>query len=129
LNDNTLYWVQEAKEDLITAGALLKTKRYLECCFFCHLSVEKLLKAIIEKKTQGVPPKSHNLIFLARKSGILNQMDEPIKQLIADLQPFNIEGRYPEDRRKLLSSTPVNTFHDIYNRTQEGIEWLEKKFI
>jgi len=126
LADAIKYWVDEAKEDLITAKALLESKRYLECGFFCHLAIEKIFKALILHNTNVVPPKSHNLIFLAKKSGILAQLDESMKDLIADLQPFNIEGRYPEDRRKILESTPKRVFHEILIKTKEGIKWLEK---
>jgi len=112
LADAIRYWVDEAREDLITAEALLKSKRYLECGFFCHLAIEKIFKALILHNTKSVPPKSHNLILLAKKSGILDRLDESMKDLLADLQPFNIEGRYPEDRRKILESTPKRVFQE-----------------
>jgi len=126
LADAIKYWVDEAREDLVTAKALLESKRYLECGFFCHLAIEKIFKALILHNTKVVPPKSHNLILLAKKSGILDQLDESMKDLLADLQPFNIEGRYPEDRRKILESTPKRVFHEILIKTQEGAKWLEK---
>jgi len=126
LADAINYWVDEAREDLVTAKALLESKRYLECGFFCHLAMEKMFKASILHNTKVVPPKSHNLILLAKKSGVLVQLDESMKDLLADLQPFNIEGRYPEDRRKILESTPKRIFHEILNNTQEGVKWLEK---
>jgi len=125
LVDAIMYWVEEAKEDLITAKALFDTKRYLECGFFCHLAIEKMFKAFIVKHIKEVPPKNHNLIFLANKSGIIGELDESMKELIADLQPFNIEGRYPEDRRKILKVTPKRVFQDILISTQEGVKWLE----
>ena len=127
--NSTNYWIEEAKEDLITANALLKTKRYLECGFFCHLAMEKILKALIFKRTKKFPPKSHNLILLAKKSGILAELDEQIKELIVDLQIFNIEGRYPEDRRKMLSIIPKSKFNDVLTRTKETVIWLEKNYI
>lgn len=126
MTDAIKYWLDEAKEDLVTAKALLDSKRYLECGFFCHLAMEKMLKALVLQNTGDMPIKSHNLIYLAKKSGILIRLDEPIKDLIADLQPFNIEGRYPEDRRRILDSTPKRVFHDILIRTEEGVKWLEK---
>jgi len=36
----------------------------------CHLSLEKLLKAIVTEVTQNIPPKSHNLIYLIKLSNI-----------------------------------------------------------
>lgn len=126
MTDAIEYWVDEAKEDLVTAKALLDSKRYLECGFFCHLAIEKMLKAVIIHNTKDRLIKSHNLIYLAKKSGILIKLDESMKDLIADLQPFNIEGRYPEDRRRIMEGTPKRVFHEILIKTQEGVKWLER---
>jgi len=36
----------------------------------CHLSLEKILKAIATEITQKIPPKSHNLIYLLKLGNI-----------------------------------------------------------
>ncbi|WP_066640161.1 HEPN domain-containing protein [Desulfolucanica intricata] len=118
--------IYEVLGSLILKSLRINKEYYLECGFFCHLAIEKMFKALILHNTKVVPPKSHNLIFLAKKSGILIKLDESMKDLIADLQPFNIEGRYPEDRRRILENTPKRVFHEILNKTQEGAKWLEK---
>ena len=56
------YWVKGSKEDFITAELLITNKRLLHGLFWCHLSVEKAIKAIIVKQLNEVPPRSHNLI-------------------------------------------------------------------
>ena len=43
--DRIEYWSESSKYDFFTAEAMLKSKRYLYVGFFCHLSVEKILKA------------------------------------------------------------------------------------
>jgi len=39
------YWVSEANESYLTAKVLFENKRYIESAFFCHLAMEKKLKA------------------------------------------------------------------------------------
>jgi hypothetical protein len=78
-----------------------------------HLAMEKILKAHICLHTNDIAPKLHNLVRLAELSGIA--FTEEQKDLLADINPFNIEGRYPElwgaihPMKKLI----------IYNKGQE----------
>lgn len=45
------YWKKSAAEDIITAEGLFRIGRYLPCLFYCHLFVEKILKAMVVKDT------------------------------------------------------------------------------
>ena len=40
-------WIKTSDYDISTAKALFKAKRYVYVIFLCHLSVEKLLKAVV----------------------------------------------------------------------------------
>lgn len=51
-------------------------------------------------------------------------MPDATREFIADIQPFQIEGRYPEDRERLLKNTSVETFVKILNETKEATLWL-----
>lgn len=126
MKKQTEYWVTESEEDIFTAKILLRSGRLLESAFFCHLSLEKMLKAFIVERQDEIPPKSHNLLVLAKKSGIHKQIDEKTIDLLAEVQPFNIEGRYPETREKLLRNTPTARFADIVSKTEEKIKWFKQ---
>jgi HEPN domain-containing protein len=39
------YWIKGASEDLVTAELLIKENRTLHGLFFCHLVIEKAMKA------------------------------------------------------------------------------------
>lgn len=41
------YWFDLAEYDLVTAKAMLDTKRYLYVGFMCHQSIEKNIKRIL----------------------------------------------------------------------------------
>ena len=59
------YWLKSAEEDLKTAKSLFKSKRYHHCLFFCHLFIEKIIKALVVKKTKRQSPYGHNLLRLS----------------------------------------------------------------
>lgn len=58
-------WIATSNYDLRTAEAMLKAGRYLYVVFMCHLSLEKMLKAILADTFPGsIPPKIHSLTSL-----------------------------------------------------------------
>lgn len=64
------YWSAASKQDFETAEILFENKKYHHALFFCHLSIEKNLKATIVKTTRKAPPLLHDLVRLAEKTGI-----------------------------------------------------------
>jgi HEPN domain-containing protein len=64
------HWIKSSKHDFETAEFLFKGKRYPECLFFCHLTIEKILKGLIVAKTKKQPPYIHYLDKLALETGI-----------------------------------------------------------
>ena len=58
------YWINSAKSDLDTAELLIRESRYIHGLFFCHLAIEKALKAHVVKISGQIPPKTHNLVYL-----------------------------------------------------------------
>jgi HEPN domain-containing protein len=88
------YWIGGAISDIETAELLIKGRKYIEGLFFCHLTIEKLLKALIVKNTGELAPKSHNLVYLAELAGISLVADQI--QFMSILMKYQLEGRYPE---------------------------------
>ena len=70
LRADTENWIAWAEYDLETARHMLATGRYLYVVFCCHIALEKLLKAHVTEVTQAVPPKTHELSALVKKSGL-----------------------------------------------------------
>lgn len=90
------YWRESAEEDWIVAGELLKKNRIRHTLFFGHLTREKILKAHVCRVTGELAPPIHNLVRLAEKAGI--ELTDKQLDLPADVNEFNIEGRYPDSR-------------------------------
>ncbi len=88
------YWRQGSSEDWEVAVKLVKDGKGRHGLFFAHLALEKILKAIICRRTHDVPPKIHNLTRLSELAGL--KVDERQADVLADMNQFNLEGRYPE---------------------------------
>ena len=52
------YWIESGESNLSAAQDLFKTRHYVECLFFCHLCVEKIIKGLIVKKSKEPPADS-----------------------------------------------------------------------
>ncbi|MDX9906659.1 MAG: HEPN domain-containing protein [Bacteroidales bacterium] len=116
------YWINGSNEDLITSELLIANNRYLHGLFWCHLTIEKSLKALVVKSTGEIPPKTHNLIWLLGKTDI--QINPEIENLIGSLMVYQLEGRYPEQ----YPSTPSKELAlEIFTQTKEFHQWLMKK--
>ena len=121
------YWIDTAEYDLKTAEAMLETKRFLYVGFMCHLVVEKLLKAYFVKVYEKVPPYTHNLLYLAEKTDLTNQLDEHQKDFLDFLQPFNVRARYPVNKEMLSKLLDFNNCKEIITKTKEMVEWIKSR--
>ena len=64
------YWRSGAEEDWSVAKKLVKEKKVRHGLFFAHLTMEKLVKAHVCKKTVDLAPRIHNLVRLAEISSL-----------------------------------------------------------
>jgi len=113
------YWRDQAVSDMETAEILIEKKKLLPGLFFCHLTIEKILKAHFVKNYNAVPPKTHNLSYLIEKSN-LNVNDEQDK-LLGDLMNYQLEGRYPEFSIQAPSQIESANY---LKKTKELLNWL-----
>ncbi len=86
-----------ARKDWEVAQSLFKLKHYAHSLFLCHLVLEKVLKAIVLKRTNELAPQIHDLRRLAEKAG-LNFTAEQGKELDI-ISTFNIRARYDDTKR------------------------------
>ncbi len=117
------YWRKGADNALAAAELLIQNGRFDFGLFLLHLSLEKLLKAIVTRETQDVPPKTHNLLFLVEKAKL-----SPPGNLLAVLSEFReycMAGRYPD-------AEPANVDQAMAQRelarAREVSTWLQNQF-
>ena len=115
---------ESAIYDLQTAEFLFTSGRYIYVIFMCHLSIEKMLKAITTEVIKKMPPKTHNLVYLIKLGGI--QMPQELFAFVTKINNASILTRYPEDFTKLLEAYPKIAAKDYLIKTREVIEWLRK---
>jgi HEPN domain-containing protein len=64
MTDDSSEWFRQAQYDLGTAESLLTTGRNPPVIFFCHLAIEKALKALYVEKFDESPERTHSLVYL-----------------------------------------------------------------
>ena len=94
LNKQIQYWTEGAEEDLLTAELLIREKRFLHGLFFCHLVIEKAIKAHVVKASKDFAPRSHNLIYLSEKANLV--FDNETEIFLGILMKYQLHGRYPD---------------------------------
>jgi len=121
------YWVELSEYDMLTAEAMLESKRYLYVGFMAHQAIEKILKAYLVHIGNKTVPYSHSLSLLAKKSDVYHSFSEGQKEFLDLLEPLNIEARYPTDKQQLLKSLTPDRCLEILSHAQELQRWLSQK--
>ena len=121
------YWIALASDDLGAAKAMLNSKYYLHVGFMCHLTIEKALKAAITHFTDEIPPKIHQLVKLATKAQIHDKMTEEQRELLRELNPLNVEGRYPEYKEGIAQTLNNDRCVQLIARTEALLCWIKQE--
>jgi HEPN domain-containing protein len=116
------YWINGAEDDILSADLLIREKRILHGLFFCHLVIEKAIKAHYVKTTGEVAPRSHNLIYLSENAGLTYDNDTQI--FLGILMKYQLQGRYPDYNPILPDLIRVNEYYD---KTKNLLQWLKMK--
>lgn len=116
-------WTEQAKYDLETARAMLDSKRNLYVLFCCQQAVEKMIKAIIAKRSGEMPPRIHNLMRLA-EMGQVGLSDEKA-DFVRELTAYYVQTRYPEELAQLIADVDDGVAKRILEQTEAIFSWLE----
>jgi HEPN domain-containing protein len=127
MENKTAYWIELSDYDLITAEAMLKTKRYLYVGFMCHQTIEKAFKAYFTIFSDEAIPFSHSLSYLAKKGRFYEDFSEEQKDFIDEIEPLNIEARYPSHKERLLKSLNEVKCKELLKKTKTLQEWIKMK--
>lgn len=121
------YWIELSDYDLETAEAMLVSRRYLYVGFMCHQTVEKAFKAYFTKLNPETAPFTHSLSFLAKKGEFYESFTDQQKEFIDQIEPLNIEARYPSHKERLLRSLTDSKCAEIIQETKELQLWIKEK--
>jgi HEPN domain-containing protein len=113
------YWRQGSAEDWEVAVKLVKDGKSRHGLFFAHLALEKIWKALVCSHTQDVLPKIHNLTRLSELAGL--KVSDQQADVLADMNQFNLEGRYSEF---YTSHVSLQEAREFIGRSEEVLAWL-----
>jgi HEPN domain-containing protein len=118
-------WFRQAQYDLGTAESLITAGRYPPVIFFCHLALEKALKALYVEKYNDIPEKTHSLVLLID----LLELEPPphLLDCLIVINRLGITGRYPHNLEKVLEQYTKGQAEKLVNETQEILTWLIQK--
>ena len=113
------YWHKLSITDIGTAEILIDKLRILHGLFFCHLSIEKILKAHYVRCNKKLAPKTHNLLYLADNTDL--RLSDSQMEFLGLLLKYQLEGRYPENE----TESPGKEKAEAYlTTTKELLNWL-----
>jgi HEPN domain-containing protein len=124
--ENIKYWVDLSDYDLETVDAMLQTKRYLYVGFMCHQVIEKIFKAYYTLLKKDTPPYIHKLTYLAQHGDFYEQLSEEQKEFVLEVEPLNIEARYPEYKERLLRRLSPSYCEILIKQTKELQQWTKE---
>ena len=127
MEDKVKYWIEISDYDLETAEAMLQSKRYLYVGFICHQTIEKVFKAYFTCMKSETAPFSHSLSYIAKKGDFYESFTEEQKDFIDQIEPMNIEARYPSHKERLLKSLTKVKCTEILKGTKELQLWIKQK--
>ncbi len=127
MKSNVKYWVEIVNYDLETAKAMLKTKRWLYVGFMCHQVIEKILKAYYADKKNELPPYIHNLFKLSSLSHLNQLMSEEQLNFLDELEPLNIQARYPSYKKDILKKISPKACKEMIEKTELLKLWIEEQ--
>ncbi len=116
-------WLKQADYDMGTAEYMFNGERYFYAVFMCHLSIEKALKGLYQKRLNELPPKVHNLIYLLNKIEI--KLPEHVGRFLVKLNEASIITRYPDEIDKMQRDFTNPVVKDILSKSREALEWIK----
>jgi len=122
IKEHVAYWREGAKDDLDAAKQLIDGDKTRQGMFFAHLALEKLLKAHVCKNTGKLAPKIHNLVRLSEIARL--QLKPQDIEILAEMNEFNIEGRYPVT---FVPPPGKNESLEFMKKAKGMFEWLTQK--
>ena len=126
--EKTLAYFQESSEkDWKMAQKLFKSKDYAYSLFFCHLTLEKLLKCIIVAKTDKAAPYIHDLVKLAQAADI--KPDKNTEGVLKEITTFNIAGRYDDEKQSFYKKCTKSYTEKYFNLSGGIYLWLKKDYL
>ena len=98
------HWTQTAERDWQSVILLYNGKQFVHALFFCHLVIEKVVKAHwVKDNEENNPPRIHDLEYLYNETNL--ELSAGQIDLIRIMNSWNLEGRYQDYKDKFYKNT------------------------
>ncbi|MDW7710792.1 MAG: HEPN domain-containing protein [Deferrisomatales bacterium] len=104
---------------------MLRTKKFPYALFFGHLALEKLLKALVVRRTGQHAPYTHSLILLARRAEL--DMPEALLDQLAEVMEFHTEARYPDVVKDFYKKCTSEFARAKFREIKKVYAWCQRK--
>jgi HEPN domain-containing protein len=116
------HWYDSSEKDYITMQNLLKMKDFNWALFLGHLVLEKLLKAVYVKNMKQHAIFTHDLLRLARKTG-LNFPNE-YEEWLDEITTFNLNARYDNYKQSFYMLCTEEFTENWIGKIEDVRKWL-----
>jgi HEPN domain-containing protein len=121
-----MYWKESADKDFEVAEGLAKLGHYAYALFFCHLALEKMLKAAYVARHKKHAPLTHNLVSLAQDAELA--MTPLTTKDFAVINEFNVQTRYPDKKSQFYREFNTREYAKEYlAKTTRLLSWLKEQ--
>ena len=118
-----LHWFEDAERNRESALGMLKSKHYDWGLFVWQLSLEKLLKGIMDQDGKDVLL-IHNLSKLAIKAGL--QLSNEQFDKLDEISSYNIEARYDDYKYRFYKKATAEYSAKWSKVCDELYIWIKK---
>lgn len=122
MRSETLAWLAQADADRRAAATMVEAGHYYMAAFLSHQMVEKAMKGAFIETRRDMPPKTHNLVLLARELGAPEEVVSRARLINAEY----VCARYPD----AANGVPADNYDEPKARmlldAAEGIRsWID----
>jgi HEPN domain-containing protein len=123
--EKVAYWVASAEQDWTVAGHLFEKQDFSYALFLGHLTLEKILKAVVANRQDETPPLTHRLPFLAERAGL--ELSPEHLELLEAVTDFNLEARYPDEKFSFQKKCTREFTARYLTQIEEMMTWLKRQ--
>lgn len=125
IEEQVKYWLDLAESDIPVMDSLFEKNHYMWSLFVGHLILEKMLKAFFTRDAKETPPKTHNLVHIAKLTKL--NLTREQEEFLIDVSTFNIEARYPDYKKSFYKKCTEEFTEDNINKIKEFYKWLKSQ--
>lgn len=121
------YFQESASRDWALAQQLFERKYYSYSLFFCHLTLEKILKAVVVKRTDEAAPFTHDLVKLAELAKL--PVDKETVLSLDEITKFNVSTRYDDEQFAFYKKATKEFAEEYFKTTEKIYSWIKENYL